>query len=253
MRKLIYRTTRRLRLFFFKLLEGRIIRIKGPLNTYFNWVVNHNYPPTMSSGSYEIQFITAMLSHLQEGDCFFDVGANSGYFSIIIKNWVKHGKVMAFEPLPYNIVAMKKLLAANPSMQFEIIAAAVNDYDGECVFETTSNNANGRIRGVSWKMSKPSKGSVTVNSVDLNKFIYQHKPKVIKIDTEGCEGKIVGSFKGPLEWECEPVFFIEIHGYQNYRLCFEKLNSINYNVLLIDNIPASIDKEQQYILAKIRS
>lgn len=249
-RRRVYRLRKSAWLFLLKLLEGRALTVNGPLNTRFQWIVDLNYPYRMADASYEPMLATALLKLLDPGDCFIDVGANCGYFSVMAKQRVKNGKVIAIEPLPANVATIRRQLAANNNMQIDIIEAAVDSSDGEIIFDITENNACGRIAGVKWEQSRVMVKQIRVKTVQLSRYIDANRPRVVKIDVEGHEAHILQSLDMDMVLRNKPTFIVELHGKDNFRSCFQVFERINYSMTALDGTTVSLDEPLQYIIAR---
>ena len=65
----------------------------------------------MWAGAYEPELVSLLKKTLKPGMTVFDLGANIGYFSVIAAALVKYnGQVHAFEPMPQNLVRLRKNL-----------------------------------------------------------------------------------------------------------------------------------------------
>ena len=73
-------------------------------------------------GAPEPEVVHAMSRCLREGDHAIDVGANVGFFTLLMSQIVgKTGKVTAFEPAPNNLRKLYENLGANEiSSQIEV-------------------------------------------------------------------------------------------------------------------------------------
>ncbi len=57
----------------------------------------------MALGAYEPQVAKLISEVLKPGDTFYDVGSNAGYYVLVAARSVGPlGKVIAFEPVPFN-------------------------------------------------------------------------------------------------------------------------------------------------------
>jgi FkbM family methyltransferase len=68
---------------------------------------------------------------LRPGDCFIDIGANIGYFSVLAAARVGwEGRVIAFEPEQNNQALLQENAALNPVSSYALHAVAASDADG---------------------------------------------------------------------------------------------------------------------------
>lgn len=54
----------------------------------------------LRTGEYEVEVSAALKASLGPSEVFWDIGANTGYHSIIIKNSIPSTQVVSFEPNP---------------------------------------------------------------------------------------------------------------------------------------------------------
>ena len=107
------RLGRLLRLPLRLLPAGAVVPIlSGPLRGR-RWVVGAG-PHGYWLGTYEADKQRLLQTLLREGDCFFDVGANVGFFTLLASALVgRSGRVVAFEPLPQNLAFLRRHLLLN--------------------------------------------------------------------------------------------------------------------------------------------
>lgn len=145
-------------------------------------------------GVWEPALTTLLLHDLMPGDLVIDVGANIGYFSVLAGRLVGgSGRVVAIEPSPIIAAALQKTIELNGLSNVEIIAAAASDRASSVrVYAGPPEN-----RG-STSVSRRSVGPVeaTVRADTLENLITTtrlHQARLIKIDVEGSEGRILES------------------------------------------------------------
>lgn len=80
--------------------------------------------------------LTAWISRrLQPGDCFVDVGANTGYFSLLASRLVGgRGKVVAVEAMPDSYARLQRNLDLNTSANVRAVNLAVAEVECELQF-----------------------------------------------------------------------------------------------------------------------
>jgi FkbM family methyltransferase len=151
-------------------------------------VANHA-DPDFARGTYERPLQSFIVGHLAEGDVFYDVGANIGFFSLIAARRVgPQGRVYAFEPVPDNAAAIAR-------------SARLNGFDAVNVLNVAVGSSNGRtelmlarhIGGATIASVGPPPdvcGRIGVDLVTLDVAITQHglrPPTLVKVDVEGAE------------------------------------------------------------------
>lgn len=90
--------------------DGKIVTInKGPLSGC-RWQRFQCHQAWMAMGSYEPHVAKLIGEILRPGDVFYDVGANAGYFTLLGASRVGGGRVVAFEPVPFNVQVIQRQL-----------------------------------------------------------------------------------------------------------------------------------------------
>ncbi|MBS3056121.1 MAG: FkbM family methyltransferase [Candidatus Aenigmarchaeota archaeon] len=134
---------------------------------------------------------TALIRNtLRSGDIAVDIGANIGYFTIIMSELVgEKGKVFAFEPEPENFSLLEKNIQANKYQNIAVAERkAVSDFNGQSVLFLSK-------RGSGWHtMRGPQNGSsVKIKCTTLDNYFKNFKGEIslIKMDIEGLEPQAV--------------------------------------------------------------
>lgn len=138
------------------------------------------------------QFKTELIEKaLRKGDTFLDIGANLGYYTLIVAKIVGDGgKVFAFEPEPNNFALLKRNAEMNGLKNVVLVQKAVSNKSGKTkLFLSEERNIFGghSLYNNSWLNAKDF---VTVDTITLDEFFkdYDSDIEVIKMDIEGAEG-----------------------------------------------------------------
>jgi FkbM family methyltransferase len=96
-----------------------------------DWVDQHIY----ATGSYEDDTGRVIAALVGPGDCAIDLGANIGYFTLLLARRVgPAGRVIAFEPAPATRLRLRRNLQLNAVANVEVREEAISDHDGQAVF-----------------------------------------------------------------------------------------------------------------------
>lgn len=140
----------------------------------------------------ERRLIRFMLSHVEEGGCVIDAGANVGFFSLLAAELVgDRGYVAAFEPSRIPLKYLHENAAAVP--QVHVVEAALSDFDGEITLYQGSGNAMVSSTTVLDHLSRRGAADTVsgdvVPAMTLDGFSVARglEPDLIKIDVEGAE------------------------------------------------------------------
>jgi len=123
-----------------------------------------------------------LLSNIKQGDIVIDAGANIGLFSILASFKVKDkGRVIAIEPEPSNLKILMQNVKLNRLDNVIVIPKALYDKPGKKV--------SMKGKGVSAYVSEDSEGLVETTTLDQIIEETGLKPRILKMDIEGSEGK----------------------------------------------------------------
>ncbi len=163
----------------------------------------------------------------------FDVGANIGFYSLILSKLVK--KVVAFEPEPMNLKLLNKNIHENKIRNIEVIGMAVSDNTSKLHLGlSTDNFGDHQINSID-----EDRKNITVESTNLDSHMSQ-KVALLKIDTQGWEPKVIDGAK-KLIIRDKPTIFMEFwpEGYKRSGLDFTKmmnfLEEVYGKIYLIDD------------------
>ena len=162
----------------------------------------------MLQGTFEIEEINIIKSHLREADIFVDVGANIGLYTCIARSLGK--PAVAIEPQPQNLECLYDNLNQNGWSDTEVFPLGLSHKPDLLTLYGASGPSVSLVRG--WAgYSNRFKRVVPVNTLDtLLGSRFSGKKLFIKIDVEGAEyGVLQGSLK-TLNTSPRPTWFIEI-------------------------------------------
>ncbi len=149
------------------------------------------------SGRWEPFTTRALASLLKPGDGVLDIGANIGWYSVVLGRLVgPTGFVVAFEPDQLNAQLLRANLDANNLTNVSVHEIALSDRNGHMQLATsTANLGDHRLTTVSEFVGRESV-SVSVATLDsvLDRQAASYDPgrlRVIKIDTQGAEVMIM--------------------------------------------------------------
>lgn len=227
--------------------------ISANLNSMFN---------EMSKGLFD-NFIYDELdkTNFPESLVIWDVGSHIGYHALNFASFVgKNGKVVAFEPNPYNHERLKLHLNSNQGLSSRIILfdKALSDSSGKTVFSLSNKIDSGESTGGYINSVIPPLGllsykkfiDVKVETAKGDDIVDENKgllPDIMKIDVEGAELLVLKGCEKIIN-EKKPVLFIEIHNILMMHYVTQFLMNFNYSIKIIDEENATISR--CFILAK---
>lgn len=164
---------------------------------------------TLNFFDYEKEESTMMENLVADGDNYFDVGANIGWYSINIAVSRRNARVFAFEPIPTTYADLQTNLALNASANVQAFNFGFSDRAGEFPFyyypEGSGNASAVNLTGRSDVQTFQCK----VRTLDDFTAETGHRVDFIKCDVEGAELLV---FKGGIETikRDKPVVLSEI-------------------------------------------
>lgn len=141
-------------------------------------------------GSYETAETCFLKSVFRESDVFIDVGANLGWYSLVLGRSCPCAQIFAIEPIPSTVETLKRNIALNRLDNVEAICMGMFNKEGEFDFLFAADVSG----ATSLKLVGQSRGEGTVRNVPckvttLDAFCSSRgiTPALIKIDVEGAE------------------------------------------------------------------
>ncbi len=163
----------------------------------------------LNFGDYEKSEFDMVSKLLTDGEIFFDIGANIGWYSINIAATRKKTKVHSFEPIPVTFEFLKKNIAHNLLSNISINNFGLSNAEADVEFyyyPEGSGNASAK------NLSERADAEILTCKVrTLDNYMLETGEKVdfIKCDVEGAE---LLAFKGGIKTisKDKPIIFAEI-------------------------------------------
>lgn len=188
--------------------------------------------------AYEPAVTALVRRHLGPGQCFVDIGASFGYFSVLAGTLVgPSGRVVAFEPGPQNQSLLLLNLAANDVTCAEVHQMALAERRGTCMY--SHSGANGFISPFTGDARQLATHSL-VQVGTLDTVLGDSSVDVMKVDVEGAEGLVFAGGERTLK-RCHPLLLFEFSppslaatsGVQGGEL-LERLAGIGYSLDVVE-------------------
>jgi FkbM family methyltransferase len=162
-------------------------------------------------GYYEKPLGDVLKKIIRPGDVFLDVGANTGYFSLLAARREPQSTIVAFEPVSFLFDELNRNIALNNFSNIKAIHAAAGAADElRTLFISGADN-----RGMS-SFQPPDNYSgmkEEVKTLPLDNWVAKSglaKVDIIKIDVEGSEVSVLQGMQQLLQ-KFKPVIIIEIN------------------------------------------
>jgi FkbM family methyltransferase len=210
--------------------------LRGPLRGL--WFIHHaaSGPAGGASvhfGLSESRQTAWIASKLARGHVFYDIGANVGHYTLLASRIVgEGGAVIAVEPLPRNILYLKRHLDLNRIWNVLVVEEACSGSERMGLFGQHQDPALGRLIDSGTGNARAS-FSVHVTTVDHLMRRGGRPPDLIKIDVEGEEHAVLEGAKETIR-AAAPSFALSFHSDDLRARCISLLKSLGYEVFPLD-------------------
>ncbi len=153
--------------------------------------------PHLIMDGYWESWLTQLLARIiKPGAVCLDIGANFGYFSILMSELCgSAGKTISVEPNP-SICSFLKATRFLNGGKFEIIESALADKRGEAVLTVTDRELGGGT--IKPNDAAPNRSQVRVPTISVDELVEEKglpRVDVIKMDVEGVEPLVFSGMK----------------------------------------------------------
>jgi len=191
------------------------------------------------TGCYEPPTARVIATLLNPNDTFIDIGANSGFFTLLASHCVgSNGRVLAFEPVPSMRSRLQGNLSLNAAENVVIHDIALSNQAGEQLFHEgpTGHKGLSSLRSLTNEATTFSVKTMPLDDLLDDKFAVN----LIKIDVEGAEQLVLNGMKQLLARQ-KPHIVIEVTdsylaalGHNAVALC-QSLCDLGYRMYRIDD------------------
>ena len=179
-------------------------------------------------------------------DCFIDVGAHIGFYSLLVGLENAECEIFAFEPIPQNVAILKKNLDLH-DIQADVYQAAVSDRDGRSEFQVSvASDNSGFVANPDAATSE--RIEVDVMALDSIRKEISAESLLIKIDTEGNEIKVLEGMKELISEISDLRLFIEFNpkclqaNGQDPDTLLAKLDELGLDVFFLDDDERRVER-----------
>jgi FkbM family methyltransferase len=150
-------------------------------------------------GQHETEDTDYLMQALRPDDICFDVGANLGYYTVLMAKAVPQGRVYAFEPDPFCHALLQLNVRLNRLENVVVNSVALGERPGTSSFFRCTDSAYNSFKDTARK-AVSIVIEVPVTTVD--EFVAANDvPRVdfVKVDVEGAESLVLAGAKGLLQ------------------------------------------------------
>ncbi len=163
-------------------------------------------------------------SQLREGQVIYDVGAHMGYYTIIGSLAVgPSGRVIAFEPLPFNLKQLRRHIHLNGCQNVTVVDKCVGERSGRARFSPGTGTGTGCLA---------PDGTLEVDVISLDDAVSNGAlppPDVMKIDVEGAELSVLKGAAKVIA-RSRPTILLSLHSEELQKECSNLLAAWGYQV-----------------------
>lgn len=174
----------------------------------------------------ELEFVSQYLRH---GDTAMDIGANIGLFAVVMGRTIgQRGEVIAFDPVPTNIVRLKSNLNRNGISAEAVYELALGSSNGQMELKMSDDTAYASMHKVEYGFGNGKVIQVNVKRLD-DIWNERGRPMIsfIKMDVEGAEVEVIKG-AGEMLAQCHPTMLIEANTPQHLAKLMEALQPFGY-------------------------
>lgn len=213
----------------------------------------HGSAVAFATGVAERPLQGALAAELRPGATFFDIGANVGYVTLIAARLVgPSGRVVAFEPVPENVAAIRENLALNGIDWVEVHETAVARERGRAALIISDVSAFSRLASVN--VPTGARETIEVQVISIDEFMASPGapvPDVIKIDVEGAELEVLEGMRETLAAH-RPVLLCEVHDCNSEYVAL--VDALGYVPVNLDaDVPIEQGNRNTHTLARPRA
>lgn len=209
--------------------EGKVYRIRtGPMRGLC-WRRYNRLNFWYHLGLFEPQITRLIRDSLREGDCFWDIGANGGYHTLLAARTVgPAGHVLAVEANPDLIPLIQAQLQLNEVANCTVVGVAISDREGTARFAVDDNSLKSRLSDA----KEMGEGQILeVATTTLDALARHHAPpNLLKIDVEGAEVQVLLGGAHLLSIGARPRLLVSTHGEYEGDQCKQLLDAHGYSV-----------------------
>jgi FkbM family methyltransferase len=211
-----------------------------PKRRDFKMLVTPRYVGHYYENVYE-EFTADLVSNIVRADtCFIDIGAHSGFYTLLVGTKHKNAKIIAFEPVPENFSLFAKNLELNGLKNIRAYNLAVSDREETRVLNITE--ASDSAGFYQHPLTRTIK-TMEVKTVALDNFLRDlgGLPIVVKIDTEGHELHVLEGMRKIIEETEDVRLVVEFNpscltsGGCQPKSFLEKIDQSGFEIFFIDD------------------
>jgi FkbM family methyltransferase len=146
-------------------------------------------------GTWEERITRFVAKRMKSGDCFIDIGANIGYYTLLSSSLVgETGRVVAVEASPKIYAELIDNLQLNGVSNVRTVNVAASDSPGEIdLFEAPDDSRGVTTTSATWAKQSNCRLAGKVQCLPMDMVVSKEElrtARIIKIDVEGAEWNV---------------------------------------------------------------
>jgi len=193
----------------------------------------------------EIRLAKFLINQLEDGDTFIDIGAHYGYFSLLASKLVGDlGKILAFEASPTTYSVFHRNVDKIDNITSHNLAVSDSNanlkfYEFPNLYSEYNSLDVEQFKNEEW-FSKYKPKEVEIRSIVLDDFLNDKElnPKIIKIDVEGAEFKVIKGAEKFLQKNAPSIvleYLSDERGNKAHVEAERLLKSLGFQTYIIDS------------------
>jgi FkbM family methyltransferase len=172
-------------------------------------------------GLYE-KNVRSILKNIS-GNCFYDVGANTGFYSLLLRH--NFSQVYAIEPVPTSIRRLKRRLFIRFVRNVKVVPVALSNKNGKATFYVNQDSRSVidnlsasslletfEFRSCDNAPDRTYAGSpITVETLTFDSLLSEPTADLVKIDVEGAEFLVLEGMRECLASRRVNNILVELH------------------------------------------
>lgn len=203
----------------------------------------------------ETNLVTFLSKYLKRDSVFFDIGSNSGYFSILASSIAKDGFIHAFEPVRKTYKIFKKTIRLNRIKNIRLNNVCLGAKRGVIKFYVDKSSDVSSLQPTSYQKQTRQVRCQMIRLTDYCRRNSLKRIDIIKIDTEGAEKDILFNSEKILV-KYKPILIVEFSsetakafGYHPNEL-YNFLHKVGYKIYSYKNGRLKLQQKQKYYPAQ---
>jgi FkbM family methyltransferase len=186
------------------------------------------------------------LQHIR-GNCFYDVGANTGFYSLLLRH--NFNQVYAIEPVPANIRRLRRRLSIRFVKNVKVIPVALSDKNSKASFYVNSDSRSivdnlsasslfekFEFRSCDHAPDRTYAGSpISVETMTFDCLLSEPTADLVKIDVEGAEFLVLEGMRESFARQRVRDILVELHDRDRKEELETILKSSFAHVFWVDN------------------